>query len=59
MIFIPMLYKMSFFCSKRESINFLFPILCVSRSLDQVLCLSVVGMVISSNIFQFVEVTSR
>ena len=50
MIFIPLLYKMSLFCLKRESINFLFPVICVSRRLDQVLCLSVVGMMIGLNI---------
>ena len=41
---------MSFLCSKRESINFLFSVLCVSRRLDQVICLSVVGTVMGSNI---------
>ena len=50
MVFIPLLYKMSFFCSKRESINFIFPVLCVSRRLYQVLCLSTVGTLIGSNI---------
>ena len=50
MIFIALLYKMSLFCSKRESINFLFRVLCVSKRLDQVLCLSIVGTVIDSNI---------
>ena len=44
-----LLYKMSFSYSKRISI-FLFPVLCVFRRLDQVLCLSVVGTVIGSNI---------
>ena len=48
MIFISLLYKMSFSCSK--SFFFLFLILCVFRTLDQVLRLSVVGTVIGSNI---------
>ena len=50
MIFIRLLYKMSFFFSKRESINFLFQVFCSFRRLDQVLCLSVVVTMIGSNI---------
>ena len=41
---------MSFFCLKRESINFLFLVLCVSKRLNQVLCLSAVDTVIGLNI---------
>ena len=47
MIFTPLFYKMSLSFSKRI---YCFPILCVFRRLDQVLCLIVVGKVRGSNI---------
>ena len=47
MIFTPLFYKMSLSFSKRIHC---FPILCVFRRLDQVLCLSAVGKVRGSNI---------